>query len=147
MRLPNLLLLVLGMTAVAQLHTPNALCAEPEKPKQKAADSFVEFDFSTVPERVGRRWELIVHVTTSNDAVKFKLAVNIAERFSPVTLADSYRSSMEEVGYKVELVDKLKLRVYGCTVKDKFYSVREGKVESPQVTKDQLPAVTNPTKN
>ena len=114
---------------------------------QPANGVYVEFDFGKVPERVGQRWDISVHVATSDEAVRFEVSVNVAPRFSPITLADAYRSSMEEVGYKVELIDKTKLRVYGCTVKDKFYPVKEGKVESPQVAKDKLPGVSNPTKN
>jgi hypothetical protein len=114
---------------------------------QPANGEYVEYDFSSVPERMGHRWDLTLQLRTTHKDVTVDPALNIDVRFSPITLAAGYASLFEDAGCKVELVDKLKVRVYGCTVKDKFYPAVSAKVISPQVTADRLPKVTNPARN
>ena len=114
---------------------------------QPANGEYVEYDFSPVPERMGQRWDLTLQLRTTHKDVTVDPALNIDVRTNPVTLAAFFASQFESAGCKAEVVDKLKVRVYGCTVKDKFYPAVSAKVVSPQVAADKLPKVTNPTRN
>jgi hypothetical protein len=116
----------------------------PDQAKLEQA-TFVEFDFSSVPERMGFRWDLTLSVYTNHKDVKIEQSLNIAERVSPATLADGFAGFFKDAGFKAELVDKFKVRVYGYSSKGKYYPVVAGKVSSPQAEGEKLPKVTAPT--
>jgi hypothetical protein len=104
-----------------------------------AADNgpYVEFDCDPVP-RQGK-WELKIKVSTEKLVYEYQVATTNGD--DPESLADSFAKGARGKGFKVEVIDKVKVRVYGATTDGKFHPATKGGVESPDLEKNALPTV------
>jgi hypothetical protein len=107
-------------------------------------ENFVEFDFSPVPDGTGP-WRVTLTVETTLKDFKFRDDMSGS---NPVTnvACESLVMGLNEIGFKAEVVDRTKVRVYGGIWDGQFYPATEGRVESAELKKDHLPKVTNPPK-
>lgn len=108
-------------------------------------ENYVEFDFTTMPTEKGP-WRLTYRVETTLDKIRFADETGAPNGAPREALCESLAHVLEETGFKTELVEKSKIRVYGACYDGKFYPATRGIVESPNLKKEQLPKVTNPSK-
>ena len=111
------------------------------------SEPFVEFDFTTMPDgnETDRGWRLKLEVMTSLKDLMFRSQRHAPNRGPPrETLCLSLAMGLEWAGFKAEVVDKSKVRVYGAVFDGRFYPATRGIVESPNLRPNELPKVTNP---
>jgi hypothetical protein len=102
---------------------------------------YVELDFTTATEDGAGDMRMTIQVLTTHKNVTFSEERSGPRKFPRETTCACTASGLKEVGFKVEIIDKLKLRVYGCTREGVFYPVTTGKVESPDLKPEELPKV------
>ncbi len=68
--------------------------------------------------------------------------VNATNGDNADSLAESFAEDLQAEGFKTEVVDKVKVRVYGQTIDGKFYPAIKGNAESKELKKESLPKVT-----
>lgn len=137
---PELPMFALVVAALGAVNGPERGPSKPEPP----AVPCVEFDMNPLPCTRGG-WRLTITVLTDRVEYTDKVGPTVA----PIDLfdfCDGFVIEMKRQGFKVEIADKSKIRVYGVTKDGKFYPATEGKVTSPDLNKDELPKVTNPPK-
>jgi hypothetical protein len=108
-------------------------------------ENYVEFDFTPMPTEKGP-WTLKYRVETTLNNFGFGDETGAPDGTARESLCESLAGVIEEAGFKTELVEKSKIRVYGASHDGKFYPATRGIVESPNLKKDQLPKVMNPEK-
>ena len=106
-------------------------------------EPYVEFDFNTLGGGEGNM-RLTIKVSTTHKDVTFSDESNGPRGFSRELLCGLFASGLKETGFKAEVVDKSKIRVYGCTREGKYYPATKGEATSPDLKKDELPKVKNP---
>lgn len=99
--------------------------------------AYVEFDCSPIPKQ--GKWELRLSVST--EKVVYEYRVNPTNGDDPESLADSFAKGLRAKGFKAEVIDKVKVRVYGQTTDGKFYPATSGVAKSPDLEKESLPTV------
>jgi hypothetical protein len=109
------------------------------------AESYVEFDFTSMPCEKGP-WELVLTVETT-----LKNFSAIADPAAPDgirrdALCENIVASLEDIGFRAEVVEKSKVRVYGGIFDGKFRPAARGTAESQQLKREHLPKVANPPK-
>ena len=109
-------------------------------------EAYVEFDFSTLPRAGDGEYRFRVIVLTPHEKVKYDLEVKGPRKFSPETHCDALAYNLRGTQFKAQVVGETKLRVYGCVNNGYWYPATEGRIESAELTKDELPKVTNPQK-
>jgi hypothetical protein len=123
---------------------PAGPCAAAPVPADPPKE-FIEFDLSSLPEEVGRAWSVSLAVATTQDKGGY------ADRVGPVGgylerlgLCDAVVAGLTDRGFRAEVLDGAKVRVYGRTHDGKFYPVVRGTVASDELKKEELPAVRQP---
>jgi hypothetical protein len=110
-------------------------------------EPFVEFDFTKIPCEKAP-WDVTIRVLTSlkdlSGNVEDMAAPDGTPREGLELMLLSAADSLEEIGYKAQLVDKFKIRVYGGLFDGKFYPATKGIVESKTLKKADLPTVKAP---
>lgn len=105
---------------------------------------YVEFDFSTLPSDVCGKFSMTLTVLTADKDLKYSEPIQQQGMLNPQALCEGLADNMRRNRFKVEIVDKTKLRVYGRNFNDKLIPATKGKVESPDLKKEELPKVKNP---
>ena len=106
-------------------------------------EPYVEFDFTTMPVEE-RSWHITVNVETALKNLTFVEDDHAPDRGQREALCCGLAIRMESVGFKADVIDKSKVRVYGAVFDGKFYPATKGIVKSPDLKKNELPKVTNP---
>ena len=107
---------------------------------------YVEIDFSTLPrDGVGECAYTVTILTTDKD-IKYSTESKGPKKFAADAVCESWAINMRVNRYKVEIVDKTKLRIFGRMFNDELIPATEGTVESKDLKPDQLPKVKNPPK-
>ena len=119
-----------------------ALDDHSQKP-QPVDVSYVEFDFSTLPSGGEGDYSVTITVLTADKDLFYSMKGTHARRFKPDGLCSAFQVSMKINRFKAEVVDKTKLRVYGRIWNDKLIPATQGKVESPDLKKGELPKVSS----
>lgn len=118
----------------------------PSRGPDLGAEPFVEFDFSVLPPPPGIKGKFTWRIDTEDDRRFFKDTVG-----GDLCYHDDFclglEMSLNEIGFKAEVVGKSRLRVYGNVREDRFYPATKGSIESPDLKKEQLPKVTNPRRD
>ncbi|HVL13072.1 MAG TPA: hypothetical protein VM529_10935 [Gemmata sp.] len=114
------------------------------QPKPIETAPYVEFDFSTLPLNGTGDCSFTLTVLTADKDLKYTAELKGPRKFDPEVTCAGYASSMRDSRFKAEVVEKTKLRVYGRMFNDKLIPATKGIVESPDLTKDELPRVKNP---
>lgn len=111
-------------------------------------EPYVEFDFGPIPELKPGGWKMTLTVLTADKDVKYTEVFEVDQLgFTRRTLVcGGYKKSMTEIGFKAEVVDDVKLRVYGCSRGGRFYPAAKGAIEPTNLKKGEWPKVTNPPK-
>ena len=127
----------------------SALClaAHADCPKPAEKRPYVEFDFSTLVEDGGEgkcTWTIIVKM--SDKDLDFETDIKGPRKFDRESTCAALGINMRYNDLDAEVVDKIKLRVYGRKYDGKFYPATKGKVESKDLKPEELPKVKNPTK-
>ena len=117
-----------------------------DQPKLEEPESYVEFDFSTLPSTGEGNCTFTLIVLTADRDYKYRAERKGARKFDPQATCAGYAGNMEVNKFKAVIVDKTKLRVYGRILNGKLIPATKGMVESPDLTPAELPKVTNPTK-
>lgn len=107
---------------------------------------YVEFDFSTLPRDREEDYRLRLTVLTTNKVLKYSMEGKMRGKRSPEGCCDLLAASLMANSFKVEVVDKTKLRVYGRIFNDELIPAIQGRVESPDLKKEELPRVKNPNR-
>jgi hypothetical protein len=114
------------------------------QPKAEPATQYVEFDFSTMPRDGEGNCAYTLTVLTVDRDLKYSVESKGPKKFTPDVVCAAWECSMRINSFKVEIVDKTKLRVYGQIFNDKLIPATKGIVESRDLTPDELPKVKNP---
>ena len=126
------------------LGSPNTSPDRASAPVPIAPPTYVEFDFTPLPETVGRKWSLTFKVTTTQEDAIYSDKIGPVEGYlERHALCVVLMIGLDEKGYKTEVINKSKIRVYGRTVEGKFYPVVKGIVTSDELMKDELPTIAS----
>lgn len=104
-------------------------------------EPFVEFDFQTLPPPPGVKASYELRVDTSGSVFKSPTSGDI--HYSDDT-AIGWEQSLNEIGYKAEVIEKSKLRVYGHVTSKGFLQATKGSITSEGLPKEQIPKVVQP---
>lgn len=107
---------------------------------------YVEIDFSTLPRDGNGEYTITITVYTADKDLTYSTKTTLARKFSPEDKCAATAIHMRNSRFDAEVMNKTKLRVYGRMFNDKLIPATEGKVESPDLKKEELPKVKNPPK-
>jgi hypothetical protein len=108
-------------------------------PAAEPEEAYIEIDFTPMPCEKGP-WKLTVTVESTLKELTYSEVVN-SDGIPREVLCETIASGLKDVRFKAQVVEKSKLRVYGATFQGKFYPATKGKVESPDLKKDELPTI------
>jgi hypothetical protein len=109
-------------------------------------NTYVEFDFSTLPRDGKGRYKLQITILTTDKDIKLSEPADLTREGNPEDTCAFIAFFLNNNKFKAEVVDKTKLRVYGRIFNDKLIPATEGSVTSPDLKKEELPKVKNPPK-
>ena len=112
--------------------------------QERADEPYLEIDLGPVPCEIDREWKVAIKVDT--EKVTFSDKVHNTGITDRSATCEALVLRLRENGFKAEVIDKSKIRVYGHTKDGKFYPVTKGSVETEGLKKEELPKVKNPPK-
>jgi hypothetical protein len=110
------------------------------------AESYVEFDLSTVPAGAGKAPPSVtfeIYTTAGSDDSSAWISTPV-DPAAPAQAAAGLLESLSQTGCKAEVVGQTRLRVYGQVRGDRYYPALKGSVDSDDLRPEELPKVTNP---
>jgi hypothetical protein len=121
---------------------PSTISAEEPKPTEKA--SYVEIDFSPLPQNGKGRYKLQFTILTTDKDIKLSESADFDRKDTPEGHCEGMAMFLNINRWKAEVVDKTKLRIHGRIFNDKLIPATKGMVESKDLKPEELPKVKNP---
>lgn len=120
----------------------SALSAEDPRPNEKM--SYVEFDFAPLPRTGMGGYDIHFTLLTSDKDIKVAEGTKFFRETDASTNCEFLASYLKNNGFKIDVVDKTKLRVYGYVLNGKLIPATKGIVKSKDLKPEELPKVKNP---